>query len=163
MTNSEMKIPRRYQETAQEHADGDARCGRKWQCACGACRIARREKFKPWTAGELAANRSRRKLELKQEAPVGWLREARVALGLTQLELARALDVTPSMVSRWETGSKPIGHATMLKLAVEHLACMRPPDVGVWEPKRACPACGTNGKHYCHAVAGLKGETALRD
>jgi hypothetical protein len=38
---------RTYQETAQEHADADNRCGRKWSCACGACRIARQEKFKP--------------------------------------------------------------------------------------------------------------------
>ncbi len=39
-----------YKETAQIHADADKAdkaCGRKWCCACGACRIARQEKFKP--------------------------------------------------------------------------------------------------------------------
>lgn len=66
------------------------------------------------------------KLQLHQEAPASWLREARVSLGLTQLELAHALSVTPSTVSRWETGAEPIGNAQMLRLAVEHLACTRP-------------------------------------
>ena len=28
--------------TAQDHKDGDEACGRKWSCACAACRTVRR-------------------------------------------------------------------------------------------------------------------------
>lgn len=47
------------------------------------------------------------------------LRYARKALGLTQAQLARALDTSPETVSRWETGSLSITRQT--QLAVAHL------------------------------------------
>ena len=38
-----------HQTTAlmQRHADADYACGRKWVCACGACRTYREDGFKP--------------------------------------------------------------------------------------------------------------------
>lgn len=53
------------------------------------------------------------------------LRATRDALGLSQAELARALDVTVSTISRWETGHKPIGNPGMVRLALEALAMRR--------------------------------------
>jgi DNA-binding transcriptional regulator YiaG len=50
------------------------------------------------------------------------LRFARKAMGLRPLELAALLDVTPEIVSRWETGADPIGRQTQLAvlLYLEH-------------------------------------------
>ena len=31
------------EEIAKEHAAADRRCGRKWECACAACRKIRKE------------------------------------------------------------------------------------------------------------------------
>jgi len=36
-----------YEETATAHALADYACGRDWECACGPCRVARREGWKP--------------------------------------------------------------------------------------------------------------------
>lgn len=42
----------------------------------------------------------------RRAASDGALRRARVEAGLSQAELARALDVTPAAVSRWESGAR---------------------------------------------------------
>jgi DNA-binding transcriptional regulator YiaG len=49
------------------------------------------------------------------------LKQRRERLGLTQVQLAALLDVQPTTVSRWETGSKIIGHRGMLDLALQAL------------------------------------------
>jgi hypothetical protein len=36
-----------WKKAAKEHAMGDNECGRKWECACGACRVARENGYKP--------------------------------------------------------------------------------------------------------------------
>jgi hypothetical protein len=42
---------------AQEHSDADGRCGRVWECSCGACRQARALGFVParYPAAEIEA------------------------------------------------------------------------------------------------------------
>jgi transcriptional regulator with XRE-family HTH domain len=59
------------------------------------------------------------------------LRKMRQSLGMTQRELAEALNVPQATISRWERGPKPgtegtdIRHPTILKLAMQHLRCKR--------------------------------------
>ncbi len=50
------------------------------------------------------------------------IREARARLGLTQVQLADALGVSPNTLARWERGEIPPVHPTMLRLALERLA-----------------------------------------
>ena len=50
------------------------------------------------------------------------LRAARQTLGLTQRALAEALGVPQATISRWETGTHPIQHPRILRLALERLA-----------------------------------------
>ena len=54
--------------------------------------------------------------------PVSEIAARRQALGMTQTELAEALDVTQTTLSRWETGAVPVSHPGMLWLALEALA-----------------------------------------
>ena len=49
------------------------------------------------------------------------LRKERERLGLSQLELARKLSVSPNTVARWERGELKIEHAGMLQLALRSL------------------------------------------
>jgi len=44
----------------------------------------------------------------------GALKFARKAMGLTQDSLARALEVKPETISRWETGAAPVSRSTQL-------------------------------------------------
>ncbi len=37
------KVYAEYLPAAKEHAAADGRCGRTWQCQCGACLIIRRD------------------------------------------------------------------------------------------------------------------------
>jgi DNA-binding transcriptional regulator YiaG len=60
------------------------------------------------------------------------LRKERERIGLSQLELARKLSVSPNTVARWERGELKIEHPGMLQLALKSL---RP--VGGGAPKRA--------------------------
>jgi hypothetical protein len=39
-----------YADTAQAHAEADARCARPWSCCCGACRAARKDGWAPLSA-----------------------------------------------------------------------------------------------------------------
>ena len=61
--------------------------------------------------------------EVNARPPLGprAIRDTRRALGLTQLQLARHLDVTPNTVCRWERGTLPIAHPAMLALALAGL------------------------------------------
>ena len=45
------------------------------------------------------------------------LREVRLSRHIKQSELARALNVTRSTVTRWESGTRPIGVSTLLTIA----------------------------------------------
>lgn len=45
------------------------------------------------------------------------LREKRIALGLTQAELAEILDVKPNTVARWERGLLPVPRTVELAMA----------------------------------------------
>ena len=57
----------------------------------------------------------RRQLNLAQQA--------RVATGLSQRRFAKLLGVTPSLISRWETGSPPSGPAlALLRVIRDHPA-----------------------------------------
>ena len=47
----------------------------------------------------------------------------RKKLGMTQTEIAKALEVTQVTVAYWETGKRPILKVTAL--AIEHLGCRR--------------------------------------
>lgn len=49
------------------------------------------------------------------------LRKERQRIGLSQLELARKLSVSPNTVARWERGELKIEHAGMLQLALKSL------------------------------------------
>ena len=49
------------------------------------------------------------------------LRAARLALGITQRELARRLDVSKDVLNRWERGRNTIQHPAILRLALERL------------------------------------------
>lgn len=42
-------------------------------------------------------------------------------LGMTQEELAKELDVTPTTIARWERGEATIGHPRMVRLALQRL------------------------------------------
>lgn len=50
------------------------------------------------------------------------LRSRRGGLGLSQLQLAEALDVPANTIARWERGEVPIRHPRILRLALERLA-----------------------------------------
>ena len=49
------------------------------------------------------------------------LRAWRERHGMTQVQLAAAIGVPQATVSRWESGTHPIRHGTMLRLALERL------------------------------------------
>lgn len=49
------------------------------------------------------------------------LRKERERIGLSQLELARKLSVSPNTVARWERGELKIEHSGMLQLALKSL------------------------------------------
>lgn len=51
------------------------------------------------------------------------LREMRTRMGLTQKQLAEALDVPQETISRWENETYAIQQPTILRLAMEHLRC----------------------------------------
>jgi transcriptional regulator with XRE-family HTH domain len=53
------------------------------------------------------------------------LREMRLKLGMTQAELAEALEVPQATISRWENAKHDMDHPAILKLAMEHLRCKR--------------------------------------
>jgi DNA-binding XRE family transcriptional regulator len=53
------------------------------------------------------------------------LREMRERLGMTQVELAKALRVSQVTISRWETDAMAIQQPEILRLAIAHLACKR--------------------------------------
>jgi hypothetical protein len=36
------QLQQQIEETAKSHQAADKACGRKWECACGACNIARK-------------------------------------------------------------------------------------------------------------------------
>jgi transcriptional regulator with XRE-family HTH domain len=55
------------------------------------------------------------------------LREMREKLGLTQVELAKALKVSQVTISRWETDAMAIQQPEILRLAVAHLRCKKRP------------------------------------
>ncbi len=50
------------------------------------------------------------------------LRKRREALGMTQAELAKALDVTPNTVARWERREMAIAHPGMVRSVLAMLA-----------------------------------------
>lgn len=55
------------------------------------------------------------------------LRAARRRLGLTQVELARALGVSQPSICDWECGRKPCALPGLLRLALSHLEhCSHP-------------------------------------
>ena len=49
------------------------------------------------------------------------LKSRRQGLALSQVELAEAFDVPKEVISRWETGVRPIPHPAILALAIEAL------------------------------------------
>lgn len=56
------------------------------------------------------------------------LKRERLALGVTQRQLALALGIHPNTVACWERGDKPIGNPTMVRLALVQVhAVHRPP------------------------------------
>ena len=50
------------------------------------------------------------------------IRKRRRALGLSQATLARALQINPNSLSRWETGSLGCRHSNLVLLYLEILA-----------------------------------------
>lgn len=52
------------------------------------------------------------------------LREMRLKLGMTQVELAKALQVSQVTISSWETAAFKIQQPEILRLALEHLRCL---------------------------------------
>jgi transcriptional regulator with XRE-family HTH domain len=56
------------------------------------------------------------------------IRDARRALGLTQVELARALGVAPNTVARWERGEVRPGSEPMVRMALRQLRAGGLPD-----------------------------------
>jgi len=49
------------------------------------------------------------------------LRAARLALGITQRQLALVLGVHPNTVACWERGDKPIGKPDMVRLSLQQI------------------------------------------
>lgn len=62
------------------------------------------------------------------------LQDYRRRLRMSQPELARALDVHPMTISKWERGVMPIEHGTMLRLALERLAELRKEEAATHGP-----------------------------
>lgn len=49
------------------------------------------------------------------------LKRERLALGVTQRQLALALGVHPNTIACWERGDKPIGKPDMVRLALQQI------------------------------------------
>ena len=49
----------------------------------------------------------------------------RQKIGLTQVELGAALDVSANTIARWERGERTVSHPGMLRLALEALSRRR--------------------------------------
>lgn len=68
------------------------------------------------------------------------LRRWRAGAGMSQVELAGALDVPQATISRWETGRHAIAQPRLLALALRGLALER--ESGIGDVDRASGACG---------------------
>lgn len=59
---------------------------------------------------------------VEQQTAALKLHTVRTKLGLTQVEMAKLLDVSPFTISRWERAGHDIQHPTMLELALAQIA-----------------------------------------
>ncbi|MGB3328673.1 MAG: helix-turn-helix transcriptional regulator [Thermomicrobiales bacterium] len=65
------------------------------------------------------------------------IRELRIDAGLTQLELANAIGVTPSAVYKWERGQTEPSATNLRDLAAALKVSMDDIDLEVWDAKSA--------------------------
>jgi transcriptional regulator with XRE-family HTH domain len=80
------------------------------------------------------------------------LRRRRDALGMSQEQLADALGVYQTTITRWETGGREIRHPRILALALDALALRM--GAGRFDPNAARSAPEQDGDHE------IRGETA---
>src|SRR3982074_3563085 len=75
--------------------------------------------------------------------PPSLLRERRIALGLSQRELATALGVMTNTLARWERGERRIGRARMVGIVLDGLEntnlTATTTSLPAWEPSHNIP------------------------